>query len=86
MELTAPVFHEVRQRVAAAAGTELPAARIDLLASSVLGQCLFYVRSCPAVLSQIAPELSQPGYAGAIAEHIASFSLAALRGLHPHTP
>lgn len=82
-ELTAPLFLEMRRRVAAAAGESLPSLQVDLLACSVLGQCLFYVRSCPAVLTQVAPELNAPGRVDAIAHHIANFSLAALRGLYP---
>jgi len=81
-EMTEPIYRQVREVIAAVAGVKLPGAKLDMLTASVLGQCLFYVRSRP-MLERLAPELSQ----GAdrieqIAEHITTFSLAALCELY----
>ena len=85
-ELTEPIFRQVRDRVAAVAGVKLSDERLDLLASSIMGQCLFYVRSRP-MIERLAPELSEgPDRSGRIAGHIASFSLAALHGLFGNLP
>jgi len=81
-EMTEPIFRQLRALVATTAGTRLPDTELNLLAASVLGQCLFYVRSRP-MIERVAPELHH----GAdrierIAGHIATFSLAALRQLY----
>jgi AcrR family transcriptional regulator len=82
-EMTEPIFREVRKLLAAVAGTRLPGITLNLLASSLIGQCLFYVRSRP-MIERIAPELSRgPNRIDRIADHIATFSLAALCHLYP---
>jgi len=86
-EMTEPLFRQVRSMVGAVAAVKLPDRQLDLLTSSILGQCLFYVRSRP-MLERLAPELSRGSERIEwIAEHITSFSLAALRGLfHKNNP
>ncbi|MCE0524102.1 MAG: CerR family C-terminal domain-containing protein [Methylacidiphilales bacterium] len=80
-ELTEPIFRQVRSLVAEIAGKKLSRLQLDLLASSILGQCLFYVRSRP-MIERLAPELSGGAHRiDRIAGHIASFSLAAMRDL-----
>lgn len=80
-ELTEPLFQRVRGLVEVIAAVKLSDMQLDLLASSIMGQCLFYIRS-RSMLERIAPELSSsPDRIDRIAEHIASFSLVALRGL-----
>jgi AcrR family transcriptional regulator len=81
-EMTEPVFHHLRQAVGAVVGRKLPRAQLDLITSSILGQCLFYVRSRP-MIARVAPELSRgPDRIERIAEHIATFSLAGLCHLY----
>jgi TetR/AcrR family transcriptional regulator, regulator of cefoperazone and chloramphenicol sensitivity len=81
-ELTEPVFSHVRSLIAKVAGVKLPGTQLDLIASSILGQCLFYVRSRP-MIARLAPELSKgSGRIDRIAEHITTFSLAALCHLY----
>jgi AcrR family transcriptional regulator len=81
-EMTEPIFRQVRELIGAVAGRKLPGSKLDMLASSVLGQCLFYVRSRP-MIERLAPELSRgPDRIERIAEHIATFSLAALWHLY----
>jgi AcrR family transcriptional regulator len=85
-EMTEPVFRQVRELAGAVAGRRLPEVKLDLLASSIVGQCLFYVRSGP-MIERLAPELSQgPHRIEQIAEHIAAFSLAALCHLYRNQP
>jgi AcrR family transcriptional regulator len=81
-EMTEPIFRQVRDLVSAVAGRRLSNSTLDLLASSIIGQCLFYVRSRP-MIERLAPELSGgPDRIQRIAEHIATFSLAALCHLY----
>lgn len=81
-EMTEPIFRQVRDVIAALAGAKLPGTTLDMLASSVLGQCLFYVRSRP-MLERLAPELAQGAdRVERIAGHITTFSLAALCHLY----
>lgn len=81
-EMTEPIFRQVRELIGAVAGRKLPGSKLDMLASSILGQCLFYVRSQP-MIERLAPELSRgPDRIDRIAEHIATFSLAALWHLY----
>lgn len=81
-EMTEPVFRQVRALVGEVAGTKLPGAKLDMLASSIIGQCLFYVRSRP-MIERLAPELGRgPDRIEQIAGHIATFSLAALCHLY----
>jgi TetR/AcrR family transcriptional regulator, regulator of cefoperazone and chloramphenicol sensitivity len=81
-ELTEPVFSHVRCLVGKVAGVKLSGTQLDLLASSIMGQCLFYVRSRP-MIARLAPELSKgAGRIDRIAEHITTFSLAALCNLY----
>ena len=85
-EMTEPIFHQVRSLIGAVAGKKLPGVKLDMLASSILGQCLFYVRSRP-MLERLAPELSGgTGHIEQIAGHIATFSLAALFHLYQKPP
>jgi AcrR family transcriptional regulator len=84
-EMTEPIFRQVRDLVGAVAGKRLSHSELDLLASSILGQCLFYVRSKP-IIERLAPELSRgPSRIERIADHIATFSLAALCHLYQGT-
>ena len=84
-EMTEPIFQQVRTLVGEVAETRLSRTRLDLLASSIVGQCLFYVRSRP-MIERLAPELSHgPNRIERIAEHIATFSLAALCHLYRNT-
>ncbi len=81
-EMTEPIFHQVRELIVEVAGTKVPGTRLDMIASSILGQCLFYVRSRP-MIERLAPELSRgPDRIERIAEHITTFSLAALCHLY----
>ncbi|HUB67357.1 MAG TPA: CerR family C-terminal domain-containing protein [Candidatus Methylacidiphilales bacterium] len=81
-EMTEPIFRQVRKLIGAVAGRKLPGSKLDMLASSVLGQCLFYVRSRP-MIERLAPELSRgPDRIERIAGHIVTFSLAALWHLY----
>lgn len=83
-EMTEPIYRHLRTLIGDVAGTPLPGATLDLLTASVLGQCLFYVRSRP-MIERLAPELSQGAdRVERIAEHIAAFSLAALSHLYPN--
>ena len=81
-EMTEPIHRRLRAIIAAVVGTKLPGAKLDMLTCSVLGQCLFYVRSQP-MIERLAPELNRGAdRAEHIAEHIATFSLAALCHLY----
>ena len=81
-EMTEPIFHQVRTLAGAVAGKKLSDSKLDLLASSIVGQCLFYVRSRP-MIERLTPDLSRgPNRIERIAEHIATFSLAALCHLY----
>jgi len=81
-EMTEPIFGRMRDVIGAVAGAKLPGTTLDMLASSVLGQCLFYVRS-RAMLERLAPELADGAdRVDRIAEHITTFSVAALRHLY----
>jgi AcrR family transcriptional regulator len=81
-EMTEPIFRRMREVIGAVAGVKLPGTELDMLASSILGQCLFYVRS-RAMLERLAPELSQgPDRIERIAEHITTFSFSALCHLY----
>ncbi len=80
-EMTEPLFHQVRALAGAVGAVDVSSMDLDLLASSILGQCLFYVRSRP-MIERLAPELSRgPDRIDRIANHIASYSLAAIHGL-----
>ncbi|HEX4141153.1 MAG TPA: CerR family C-terminal domain-containing protein [Candidatus Methylacidiphilales bacterium] len=81
-EMTEPIYSRLRMLVAAVAGTQLPGEKLDMLTSSILGQCLFYVRSRP-MIERLAPELNHgESRIERIAEHITTFSLAALCHLY----
>jgi AcrR family transcriptional regulator len=81
-EMTEPIFRQIRDIIGAVAGAKLPGATLDMLASSILGQCLFYVRS-RSMLERLAPELAHGAdRVDRIAEHITTFSLAALCHLY----
>ena len=81
-EMTEPIHRRLRAIIAAMVGTKLPGAKLDMLTCSVLGQCLFYVRSQP-MIERLAPELNRgQDRVERIAEHIAAFSLAALCHLY----
>jgi TetR/AcrR family transcriptional regulator, regulator of cefoperazone and chloramphenicol sensitivity len=86
-ELTEPIFRQLRGLIAEAAGKKLSNTQLDLIASSILGQCLFYVRSRP-IIERLAPELSggSPERIDLIANHIATFSLTALGHLFARKP
>jgi TetR/AcrR family transcriptional regulator, regulator of cefoperazone and chloramphenicol sensitivity len=82
-EMTEPIFSHVRSLLGKMTGEKLSRSQLDLIASSIIGQCLFYVRSRP-MIERLAPELIKgPDRSEFIAEHITSFSMAALRGLFP---
>jgi TetR/AcrR family transcriptional regulator, regulator of cefoperazone and chloramphenicol sensitivity len=81
-EMTEPIYRQMRTLIGAVAGTKLSSSKLDMIVFSVLGQCLFYVRS-RAMLERLAPELSSgPDRIDGIAEHITTFSLAALCHLY----
>jgi AcrR family transcriptional regulator len=81
-EITEPVFRHLRSVIGAVAGKPVPGTKLDLLAASILGQCLFYVRSRP-MIERLMPEVSRDtDRAEHIAGHIATFSLAALCELY----
>ena len=86
-ELTEPIFRQLRDLIAEVVGKPVTDTQLDLLASSILGQCLFYVRSRP-IIERLAPELSgrRPESIDLIARHISSFSLTALTNLFAGTP
>lgn len=80
-ELTEPLFNQVRSLAGAVCAVPLSDMNLDLLASSIVGQCLFYVRSRP-MIERLCPELnSGPERIDRIAHHISTFSLAALHGV-----
>ena len=84
-ELTEPIFRRIRTLIGTVTGGKLSDMQLDLLASSIMGQCLFYVRSRP-LIERLAPELNEgPDRVNHIAGHIASFSLTALNGLFHKT-
>jgi len=81
-EMTEPIHRRLRAIIATIVGAKLPGAKLDMLTCSILGQCLFYVRSQP-MLERLAPELNRGAdRAEHIAEHITTFSLAALCNLY----
>jgi AcrR family transcriptional regulator len=81
-EMTEPIFRQLRQVIGEVAGSKLAGMQLDMLAASILGQCLFYVRSRP-MLERLAPELAHGAdRVERIAEHITTFSLAALCHLY----
>jgi AcrR family transcriptional regulator len=81
-EMTGPIFHQLRTLIAAVTATKLPETKLDMLAASVLGQCLFYMRS-QAMLERLAPDLAQGDERiEIIAGHISTFSLGALCHLY----
>jgi AcrR family transcriptional regulator len=81
-EMTEPIFRQVRDVIGAVAGVKLPGETLDMLAASVLGQCLFYVRSRP-MIERLAPGLAHgTERVDRIAEHVTTFTLAALCHLY----
>ena len=57
---------------------ELDAQRLQLLASSIFGQCVFYQMAQPVSLRVLRRERMTPDLVELLAEHIAEFSLGAL--------
>ena len=81
-EMTEPIFSHVRALVRKITGEKPTRTQLDLIASSIVGQCLFYIRSRP-MIERLAPELIKgPDRIERIAEHITAFSLAALCNLY----
>lgn len=63
---------------------DVSAERLNLLGGSIVGQCLHY-HHCRHVIRELVGEREHAGYdIDKLADHIFTFSLAALRGLFPH--
>ncbi len=80
-EVMRPEVELLRSIVRAILGEDANAWRVWQCAASILGQCLFYHHACP-VITQLEPEQTfTPEAIAQLADHIAQFSLAALRQL-----
>ena len=78
-DLTAPIFRDLRQLIARMVGPEASPADLDLLALSIIGQCVFYVCGRPAT-EQLGVHLNRvPDRTGSISNHIGHFSIGALK-------
>ena len=78
-EFTAPLFHDLRQLISKMVGRKASPAELDLLALSIIGQCVFYVCG-RAASEQLGVHLSRVTHrTGAIGLHIGNFSIAALK-------
>jgi AcrR family transcriptional regulator len=78
-ELTAPLYRGVRALIGDLVDDSASAVELDLLTTSVFGQCVFYASRGPLV-DQLAVDLGKVrDRTGRIASHIADFSIAALQ-------
>jgi AcrR family transcriptional regulator len=85
-ELTEPIFRQLRALIGEVIATKVSDTKLDMLAASVLGQCLFYMRS-QAMLERLAPNLANGNERiAAIADHISTFTLGALCHLYQKSP
>jgi TetR/AcrR family transcriptional regulator, regulator of cefoperazone and chloramphenicol sensitivity len=76
-----PVYKRVLKAVGEIIGRPPEHEKTRLCNNSIIGQVLFYTFSLP-VLSRLQPELKlTPEQLGRIAEHVADFSLTALKGM-----
>jgi AcrR family transcriptional regulator len=75
-----PQYLHLASIVRALLGRRATEERVRLCALSIVGQCLFY-HHARAVVTRLHPQVKYgPAAVGRLADHIASFSLAALRG------
>ena len=78
-EFTAPLFRDLRQLIAKMVGPKATPAELDLLALSIIGQCIFYVCG-RAATEQLGLHLGRlPDRTNNIGLHISNFSIAALQ-------
>jgi AcrR family transcriptional regulator len=74
-----PMYDRLRGIVRELLGPGASDRRVRLAAKSVVGQCLFY-KHCAAVIERLEGPLPRgPAAVAALADHVADFSLAALR-------
>jgi len=77
-DITGPLFRDVRELVREITGPKTSEEQLELFTVSIMGQCIFYVSSRPAV-EQLAVHLGRRvDRSSCISNHIATFSLAAL--------
>jgi AcrR family transcriptional regulator len=78
-DVTAPFYQKMRALIGELVGGSASPVELDLLTLSVMGQCIFYACSRPAV-EQLAVDLGKAAdRTDRIADHIGDFSVAALR-------
>ena len=75
-----PLYGRLCRNIRALSGGRLPLSQLELAAKSVVGQILFY-KHCAPVLERLEGRPLDERKLGPIADHIAAFSLAAIRGL-----
>ncbi len=81
--LIRPRFTEIVAAVRALVGPDVPDLKVQLCAESIVAQCVHISHGRP-IVSRLIPDLAlNPDGVEALAEHIAEFSLAALRNLPP---
>jgi AcrR family transcriptional regulator len=82
-EITQPMYKRLLEVVAKIVGLPAEHKKTRLCANSIVGQITLYV-SKPGYMAQLCPDFKMTeGEADEIADHIADFSLAYLRSLHP---
>lgn len=84
-DVARPQFQMLSALVTELLGPRASPERIKLASFSVLGQCVFYLFARP-IASRLAPELYEGNALERIADHIAAFSLPALRALGADSP
>lgn len=80
-----PQFAQVAQAMAALVGPDFPAERLRLCVLSLFGQCIVYLFARPVIERLIPGVYDSDASIDMLAEHVADFSLAALRQLHEET-
>ena len=82
-ELTAPLYRDMRDLIHRIVDGAANPSELDLLANSIMSQCVFYA-SCRPMAEQLSLQLNRtPNRVERIADHVASFSVAALRNFRP---
>jgi AcrR family transcriptional regulator len=77
-DLNEPIFQDLRQLIGKMVGSAT-AAELDLLALSIVGQCVFYA-CCRPASEQLGVHLGRvPDRTGSISRHIGDFSIGALK-------
>jgi AcrR family transcriptional regulator len=66
-------------------GDEATPDKVRLCTLSVVAQCVFYRNSAP-IIDRLYPDLDPPSHLARLAEHIAAFSLAAIRAQRQEHP